>query len=299
MRTRTVIAWIVGIAIFVWIGRALYLNWHKISFEELEFNYAFLVLSALFHIGGFVFMSITWKCTMLFLGQDIRFTQSLEILSLTRLGRYLPGKVWFAMGRAYFAKAQGVPQRAVYVSIVLEVILQLWAAVLLFFATGAPAFGDSIRINVYIVGAVLLASFVLLHPAIFNRLINTILKRLKRQTIDFDLTIPRILALLIMFFLIFALHGSGFFFLIRSFYPLELAKFPVMVSIFAVAWVIGFVSFITPAGLGVREGTLSLLLANYVPTGIGIIAALLSRIWLTVIEVLLFLFFVRKLRSYL
>lgn len=298
MRKRTIIAWIVGIAIFVWIGRALYLNWHKISFEELEFNYVFLILSALFHICGFLLMSITWKYTMLFLGQDIRFTHSLEILSLTRLGRYLPGKIWFAMGRAYFAKAKGIPQRTVYVSIVLEVILQFWAAVLLFFATGAPVFGEGMNINLYVLGAVLIVSLVLMYPAVFNRLVNVILKRLKRQTIDFSLTIPRILVLLAMFFLIFAFHGCGFLFLIRSFYPLELAKFPVMVSIFAVAWVVGFVSFITPAGLGVREGMLSLLLTNYVPTGIGIIAALLSRIWLTVIEVLLFFLFVRKLKRY-
>ncbi|KPK67042.1 hypothetical protein AMJ87_14020 [candidate division WOR_3 bacterium SM23_60] len=299
MRTRTIIAWIVGIAIFVWIGRALYLNWHKISFEELEFNYVFLILSALFHICGFILMSITWKYTMLFLGQNIGFTHSLEILSLTRLGRYLPGKVWFAMGRAYFAKAKGIPQRTVYVSIVLEVILQFWAAILLFFATGAPASGEGIDINLYILGAVLLVSLVLIHPAVFNRLVNVILKRLKRQTIDFSLTIPKILALLVMFFLIFAFHGCGFLFLIRSFYPLALAEFPVMVSIFAVAWVIGFMSFITPAGLGVREGALSLLLTNHVPAGIGIIAALLSRIWLTVIEVFLFLLFVRKLKGYL
>ncbi|KPK67577.1 hypothetical protein AMJ87_13145 [candidate division WOR_3 bacterium SM23_60] len=299
MRTRNIIAWIVGIAIFVWIGRALYLNWHKIAFEELEFNYVFLILSALFHICGFILMSITWKYTMLFLGQNIGFMHSLEILSLTRLGRYLPGKVWFAMGRAYFAKAKGIPQRTVYVSIVLEVILQFWAAVLLFFATGAPAFGKGININPYILGAVLIASLVLMHPAVFNRLINVVLRRLKRQTIDFSLTIPRILVLLVMFFFIFAFHGCGFLFLIRSFYPLALTEFPVMVSIFAVAWVIGFISFITPAGLGVREGALSLLLTNHVPTGIGIIAALLSRIWLTIIEVLLFLLFVPKLKRYL
>jgi uncharacterized membrane protein YbhN (UPF0104 family) len=299
MRTRTVVAWIVAVAIFVWIGRALYLNWHKISFEELQFNYIFLILSASFHLCGFALMSVAWKYTMQFLNQDISFIHSLEILSLTRLGRYLPGKVWFAVGRAYFAKAKGISQRAVYVSIVLEVILQFWAAVLLFFATGAPAFGESININPYVLAAVLIVSLVLIHPVVFKEIVNFVLRRLKRQTMDFDLTILNILTLLVLFFLIFTCHGSGFLFLIRSFYPLTLTEFPVMVSVFAVAWVVGFVSFLTPAGLGVREGTLSLLLTNHIPTGIGIIAALLSRIWLTIIEVLLFLLFATKLKRYL
>ncbi len=299
MRKRTFVAWIVGIAIFIWIGRALYINWSKIFFEELEFNYVFLILSALFHIGAYAVASLAWKYNLYLLGEHIQYRDSFEILSLTRLGRYIPGKVWFAMGRAYFARVKGVPQRTVFVSIVLEMILQFWAVILLFLVTGAPSFGQGTQLNPYVLVVILFLGLVAIHPTVFNKTVNFVLNKLKRETIDFNLTFPKILTLLLLFFLVFLCHGFGFLFLARSFYPVEVATYTILVGVFALAWLIGFLSFVTPAGLGVREGALSLLLREHLPTGIGIIAALLSRIWLTIVEVSLFLLFVRKLKRYL
>jgi hypothetical protein len=298
MRIRTIVAWIVGIAIFIWIGRALYSNWSKISFEELEFNYVFLVLSAVSHIVGYAVASLAWKYNLQLLGEHITYHDSFEILSLTRLGRYIPGKVWFAMGRAYFAKVKDVPQRTVFVSIILEMILQFWAVILLFLVTGAPSFEQGPQINPYILIAILLLALVAIHPVVFKRTVNFLLTKFRRETIDFDLSFPKILALLLLFFLVFLLQGCGFLFLVRSFYPVQVAAYPVLVGVFALAWLIGFLSFVTPAGLGIREGVLSLLLRDHLPTGLGIIAALLSRIWLTIVEVFLFLFFVRNLKKY-
>jgi uncharacterized membrane protein YbhN (UPF0104 family) len=61
---------------------------------------------------------------------------------------------------------------------------------------------------------------------------------------------------------------------------------------------VGFLSLITPAGLGVREATMTLTLKYYVPEPVGIIATLLARIWATVVELFLFLLFVKKLKGY-
>lgn len=299
MRIRTIVAWIVGIAIFVWIGRALYVSWSKISFEELEFNYIFLVLSALSHIGAYAVASLAWKYNLYLLGKHIPYRDSFEILSLTRLGRYVPGKVWFAMGRAYFAKAKNIPQRTVFVSIVLEMILQFWAVVLLFLVSGAPSFGHGIQLNPYVLIVILLLGFAAIQPVVFKKTVSFVLKKLKRETIDFNLTFPKILTLLFLFFVVFLCQGIGFLFLTRSFYPVEVTTYPILVGVFALAWLIGFLSFVTPAGLGIREGALSFLLREQLPTGIGIIAALLSRIWLTLVEVFLFLLFVRNIKKYL
>ena len=47
----------------------------------------------------------------------------------------------------------------------------------------------------------------------------------------------------------------------------------------AFAWIIGFLSFLTPGDLGIREGLLGLLLANYIPIQQATLAALLCRVW--------------------
>ena len=67
-----------------------------------------------------------------------------------------------------------------------------------------------------------------------------------------------------------------------------IAALPICVGIYAIAWDIGFVSFITPSGLGFREGAIGLLFAlalPVLPTSLGAIIALLSRFVSTLAEV--------------
>ena len=49
-------------------------------------------------------------------------------------------------------------------------------------------------------------------------------------------------------------------------------------SIFALAWCAGFVVVFIPAGIGIRESALTLLLANAMPVGAALSLALLSRV---------------------
>jgi hypothetical protein len=49
-------------------------------------------------------------------------------------------------------------------------------------------------------------------------------------------------------------------------------------AIFSLAWTVGFVVFFAPAGLGVRETVLSLLLSTFLPVSQAVSIALLSRI---------------------
>ena len=61
---------------------------------------------------------------------------------------------------------------------------------------------------------------------------------------------------------------------------------PVAICSFVSAWLIGFLSFLTPAGLGVREAILVALLLPYVPTAQGMLLAVAARLSWTVIELL-------------
>ncbi len=83
--------------------------------------------------------------------------------------------------------------------------------------------------------------------------------------------------------------GSAFYLLLLALWPsIPIAALPICIGIYAIAWDIGFVSFITPSGLGIREGTIAGLvaLALPLPVGLGAILALLSRVVSTVAELL-------------
>ncbi len=57
-----------------------------------------------------------------------------------------------------------------------------------------------------------------------------------------------------------------------------------VVGAFVVAWLVGFVSLITPGGLGVREGVLVALLHPLVDTADAAAMAVVARAWWTVVE---------------
>jgi hypothetical protein len=52
------------------------------------------------------------------------------------------------------------------------------------------------------------------------------------------------------------------------------------------AYAVGFLALVTPAGLGVREGVLTLALAQVMPAGAALAVALLSRLWMMLVELL-------------
>jgi uncharacterized membrane protein YbhN (UPF0104 family) len=58
---------------------------------------------------------------------------------------------------------------------------------------------------------------------------------------------------------------------------------------FAMSWIVGLLVVWAPGGLGVREGLFALLLDPIMTGAINVLVGLLSRIWVTLSEVLVFL----------
>src|SRR5215204_5514650 len=65
---------------------------------------------------------------------------------------------------------------------------------------------------------------------------------------------------------------------------LDPADLPLVVAAYAAAYAAGFLALLTPAGLGVREGVLVVALAPVLPAGPALVVALLSRLWMMLVE---------------
>jgi hypothetical protein len=81
-----------------------------------------------------------------------------------------------------------------------------------------------------------------------------------------------------------AVTGVAFATLVASLYPLAATDVPVVVAAYAAAYAVGFLALLTPAGLGVREGILVIALAPVLPAGPALVVALLSRLWMMLVE---------------
>jgi hypothetical protein len=92
------------------------------------------------------------------------------------------------------------------------------------------------------------------------------------------------------------IQGIAFACLVKAFFPEYDYLFYFMIT-YAFAWIVGFLSLFAPAGLGVKESMIIVMLNQIMQPTESIVVALITRIWSSAIEVLLAGMFVVK--SYL
>jgi len=135
----------------------------------------------------------------------------------------------------------------------------------------------------------ILALLVVLYPRVLNWLLNLALRLLKRDPVILTLRYVDILLITLAWSVSWLVAGGAFYVLLLALWPgTPLVALPICIGIYAIAWDIGFVSFITPSGLGFREAAIVGLfaLALPLPAGLGTIMAFLSRLVSTLAELI-------------
>src|SRR5947209_355521 len=176
----------------------------------------------------------------------------------------------------------------------IELITKLAAGVLIFavsllFWHDFGAVGSLLHGTLVIVLGVgtILALCIVLHPRVLNGLLNLALRLLKRNPVQLTLRYVDILLVTLAWCASWMVAGSVFYVLLLALWPsAPLVALPICIGMYALAWDIGFVSFITPSGLGFREGAIVGLFALSLPlpAALAPIIAILSRFVSTLAE---------------
>ena len=86
-------------------------------------------------------------------------------------------------------------------------------------------------------------------------------------------------------FILNSLYFLGLALIIFSIVELPASVLPILVGIFCLANVVGFLTLFAPAGIGVREGILLLVLGPLVGAGMASVIAILARLIQTVADI--------------
>lgn len=245
----------------------------------------------------FVLVAYAWKKSLAMLNEKISLINALRINAIATLPKYAPGKVWGIVGKVYIAKKENISEHNCVITISLETILYLLGGVILFLLTSVSMLQGRIPFLIYLF--VIPICLIIVYPPVLIIITNFFLKLFKRPIIDITPSYLQVLLLLLLYTLCWVLQGIGIFFLINSFYPIGIESVLVISGLHALSWVVGFLSIITPAGLGVKEGVFGYFLAFLIPAGIATITSLLVRVWGTIGELLYFFAFSGKIKKYL
>ena len=230
-----------------------------------------------------------WQYLLGRFGYGIGYLRSMRIWFLSQAGRYVPGKVWFALGRIYLCEREGVPAATASVALAVELLLVLGSS-LIVFALGAAAAGGGLTYPYTLALALLPVVVIGVHP----RIIKAVLLKLRRDVSGFTLTYANVLTLLLCYTGCWCVYGLGFYLIATSVRlgggsplvaPIDTFSLIRQVSgINAISWSAGLLSIVTPAGLGVREGVSSMLLAPLFIKPYPALIPLVARVWVTIAE---------------
>jgi len=218
--------------------------------------------------------------------------EAVRIWIISNTARYIPGKVWQYVGRVEMARDAGIARNFAISSLLLEIFLVLLAGLCVsILALPFINLGNfHISYWVFLVAVPL----ILIHPTVSNWFIELIAKFTKKEIKKFALTLSfgSTLNILIWFSINFLLNGLALSFLIKALgREVGIMDFFMYSGFYSISWVLGFVSLIAPAGVGVSEVSLAYLLSlSGVPLTLASAIALIYRFLITVAEILVFLF---------
>lgn len=231
--------------------------------------------------------------------RNVSFHNAFRLFHLANITRYLPGRIWGFVRLLTLSERFGFCKTAVGVSLTLHVGIETalggLIAMSLIFSKALQGTvqvlidkisGHAVLLALACIG--ILAGLVFLVPSV-SKHAQQFRKALRETGIPFFQKSFRkqwiyifIGQILLWFCQVFA-----FFLFVKSLVSVQWKDVGIFSACYAFTWLVGFLSVLTPGGLGVREGLLGLLLANYMSTSQATLIALLCRVWMLSAEIVL------------
>ncbi len=281
----------------VFIALLLASQWSELRSHTWRIAPGWLLLSGLLMLGGWYVEVWLWRFALARLGGGLKYADALRIWFASILVRYIPGNVWQPLGMTVLARQRGVRVEATVGSIALYQALNLLsvlpiAGVYLLtvgnFGLLEPWLGPTTGWLVAL--ASLTIGLFLLRPGWLIGLLNWALGKAGRTPLDAELTTGQLLRLLLVAIFAWLCWGGAFAaitFALSVYTPEQMGTaLPHLLAAFPIAYTVGYLSFVTPSGLAVREGAFYLLLAPVLGGGPTTVAALAIRLWQVILEVI-------------
>ncbi len=273
-------------------------QWRELSTHVWRLNAGWLALSAGLMLVSWLVEIGIWRSILAHLGGRLPRLASIRIWFLSAIVRYVPGNVWQPLSMVLYCERYGVRPEASVTSVALYQIIILLAAAPIaaayFAATGNwGLFTEPLSaIGPWLLTAALLPPMIFIaQPDFLITLLNWLMTRFRRPVLDAHLSRVALLWLLWWAAVDWLFWGASFAALtfgIAAFSQAEMqALAPHLIASYAIAYAIGFVSFITPSGFGVREGVFFVLLTPLMGGATATVAALAMRLWTMLGEIIM------------
>lgn len=240
-------------------------QWDAVVAGFAKLSWPMLAGSLVAVLAALLGAMLTWRTLLADLGSPLRLRPAAKVFFVGQLGKYIPGAVWPVIAQMEMGRDLGVPRSRSAAAFFLMMPIQLASGLLVTLVTlGWNRYGWLLLLI-----PVLL---VLLEPKVVNAVIGFGLRKLKRAPLDRPLTRRGMLTALAWALAGWVCYGVHLYFVAPQ------AGLLFAVGAFALSWCLGIMTFVVPAGAGVREAAMVVVLSPVMDSGSAIAVALVSRI---------------------
>ncbi|HEY0153181.1 MAG TPA: lysylphosphatidylglycerol synthase domain-containing protein [Longimicrobium sp.] len=258
----------------------------KLRTFEWTLRPGLLVLSVLLLSAVLLWGVVVWRLVLRTCGLRVPFRALARAWFLSNLSRYIPGVVWQFLTLAQLGPAVGLTPAVTVMSLLVQMGFLLLSAaavgVSLLPLELAGVLAPFLPVLRWMAPLTLLA----VHPRVITAGLRVAGRVTKREMPRWEGSWLGGLGILLLSALSWCLYGGAFYLFLSAFVTLPLSALGAVTAMNALAFIVGYVVVIAPAGAGFKEGALALLLAGLVPSGVGAALAVAARLWTIVGEAL-------------
>jgi uncharacterized membrane protein YbhN (UPF0104 family) len=228
-------------------------------------------------MAGILATFLCWRAVLTNVGGRLPLAAGARVFFVGQLGKYLPGSLWPVMAQMELGRDHHIPERAsgAAVGVFLLVVVGTGLAVA---AAAAPLLGQDALHAYWWLLAVLPLALLAVVPPVLNRLLTLVMRLARRPPLPAPLSsagLLRAAGWALLSWLAYGVHVWVLAGALTDAGPRLLAH---ATGAFAAAWCAGFLLVVAPAGAGVREAALILLLGGVLTGPQATVVAVVSRL---------------------
>ncbi|MEU7987436.1 lysylphosphatidylglycerol synthase transmembrane domain-containing protein [Streptosporangium canum] len=252
-------------------------QWEEIRAGFARLSWQSLVLSLVAVVAALCSGMMTWRALLADLGSPLPFRPAAKVFFVGQLGKYIPGSLWPVLAQMEMGRELGVPRSRSAAAFFLTMPVQLGSGLMISGVTLLTALPGSVAPYAWVFLLIPLLA-VVFEPRVINAVLGFGLRKLKREPLERPLTRRGMLTALGWALLGWTAYGLHLAAVLHEFGPSGVSAVVFSVGAFALSWCLGIMTFVVPAGAGVREAAMVVVLAPVLDRGSAIAVALCSRI---------------------
>jgi uncharacterized membrane protein YbhN (UPF0104 family) len=277
--------WLFAAAVLFFAARSLAKQWttFETRLPHIHLLWYWIFAATLLVLVTYALLIEGWRRVLVAWDSHLAFVDAARIWFLSNLGKYVPGNIWSLTAMGVMAKRRGLSPIAAAGSSIIMQTVSLATGTAIVMVTGARLLGQPLLVGASLI---VLAGLLLAAPRFLPPLASWIGSIIGREIAPPSVPATSIWTAAFASALSWLFYGVAFQLFVRGLLGSAPGDFASYVAVYTAAYILGFISPIAPAGLGVREFTLAafmtqLGLANEADAALVAISA---RLWLTIVE---------------